>query len=867
MAFRLNKRSASSTESPEALFRDLRNRSVEGLLSQQADMLRKYMDHVDAPDVAMEMPTGSGKTLVGLLIAEWRRRARGERAVYLCPTKQLVNQVVEQARDKYGIHALAFTGKQREYDPSARSDYTNAEVLAVTTYSGLFNTNPFFSDAQVILLDDAHAAENYVGDFWSLSVEKWSAGHETLFATLLSVLKDVLPTAEYSRLTGESEDGDRGWINKLPAPTFYDKHDELLELFDAHCVDGTDLVYKWRVLRDHLKSCHLYFGIGRFLLRPLISPTECHAPFSGAVQREYMSATLGEGGELERLVGRRALTRIPAPEGWERQGVGRRLFFFPMRAMDEDACNELIFSMLKRTGRGLVLTPSERDANVFRDLVDEELPDFERFNAGDIEASKSTFVNTDKAVAIVANRYDGIDLVGDECRLLVASGLPRAMNLQEQFLMTRMAVPILYNDRIRTRIVQAAGRCTRSSTDYAAVVILGEQLNTFLLRPETRKFLHPELQAEIEFGITESRERSGDELLENLDIFLVHSDEWDAADQNIVADRDERTQEPLPCVESFLKAVPHEVDYQYALWNGDFATALEEARKVLTALQGPEELRGYRAFWMYLAGNAAWLMHSGGVHEVDATAREYYGKAAKAAKGVSWLHELARIGLLDEEADDTDDAFLDSTIESLELQLETLGTVHDSRFDKRVKEVLDGLHQTSAGPFERAQVLLGQLLGYKANNSDHDSAPDPWWVLTDKSGIVFEDYTDCNEGAVISTEKVRQAVSHPDWLADQEEYAHVQFVPILLTPSKMLGAGARPSAANCYYWAMEDFVAWAEDAITVIRKVRRSFRSPGDLVWRSEAKEAYVQSGLNPIAILERARRTKLNTVSESNRR
>ncbi len=70
MLFRLNKRSKCSMKTLEALFRDLRNQSVKGLLSQQTDMLRTYMKHVDATDVAMQMPTGSGKTLVGLLIAD-----------------------------------------------------------------------------------------------------------------------------------------------------------------------------------------------------------------------------------------------------------------------------------------------------------------------------------------------------------------------------------------------------------------------------------------------------------------------------------------------------------------------------------------------------------------------------------------------------------------------------------------------------------------------------------------------------------------------------------------------------------------------------------------------------------------------------
>jgi hypothetical protein len=53
-------------------------RRVGALWSYQANLLRTYAgrQHVAAPDLALELPTGSGKTLVGLLIADWRRRAR-----------------------------------------------------------------------------------------------------------------------------------------------------------------------------------------------------------------------------------------------------------------------------------------------------------------------------------------------------------------------------------------------------------------------------------------------------------------------------------------------------------------------------------------------------------------------------------------------------------------------------------------------------------------------------------------------------------------------------------------------------------------------------------------------------------------------
>jgi hypothetical protein len=142
---------------------------VPGLLSHQADLLRNYMAvHSKHADIALQLPTGSGKTLVGLLIAEWRRRKYSERVVYLCPTRQLVNQVAEQATQKYGIDLHSFTGKRVYYDPKKAADWQNNEAVAVTTYSSLFNTNPFFSDPSVIILDDAHSAENYVAKYWSL---------------------------------------------------------------------------------------------------------------------------------------------------------------------------------------------------------------------------------------------------------------------------------------------------------------------------------------------------------------------------------------------------------------------------------------------------------------------------------------------------------------------------------------------------------------------------------------------------------------------------------------------------------------------------------------------------------------------------
>src|SRR5689334_21464039 len=104
--------------------------------------------------------------------------------------------------------------------------------------------------------------------------------------------------------------------------------------------------------------------------------------------------------------------------------------------------------------------------------------------------------------------------------------MARAVNLQERFLMSRMGAAILLTDRMLTRITQAFGRCTRSATDYSCVVVLGHEVLNLLARREKRSLLHPELQAEIEFGLDQSSLASKQDYCAYLDAFLLQGAEW-----------------------------------------------------------------------------------------------------------------------------------------------------------------------------------------------------------------------------------------------------------------------------------------------------------------------------------------------------
>lgn len=850
MAFKTTPPEDSVPDTPDKLFRDLTRRKFPDVLPHQAETMQAYAAvGVTPPDVALQLPTGSGKTLVGLLIAEWRRRKFNERVVYLCPTIQLVHQVVHQAEEKYGLSVSTFVGKQREYLPGSKADFQQAEKIAVTTYSGLFNTNSYFSNADVIVLDDAHAAENYIASCWSLLISRDpEEGHPALHQALCNLLARHLTPTNLTRLRGTWEDVvDRTWVDMLPMPVLVQIKEELTEILDTH-TPNTKLRYPWSRLRGHLDSCHVYLSPHDIMIRPLLPPTFSHAPFSAAKQRIYMSATLGAGGDLERLTGRKVIHRIAAPKGWDTQGVGRRFFIFPEMSLSASEATDLRMQLMKRAGRSVVLVPSTTMANAASKQVTDRIA-YPIYRVDDIEKSKEDFVAAPKAVAVIANRYDGVDFSGNECRLLFIEGLPKAMNSQERFLMSRMSANTLFNERVQTRVVQAIGRCTRSLEDYSAVVVTGDDLPDYLSDIRRRKFFHPELQAEIEFGVRQSKDTDAANILENFDIFLDNKKAWENVNRTIVETRRRLHQESLPAIASLAAAVQYEIEYQTALWRADYARAVGFAEQTLAELTVPD-VRGYRALWHYLAGSAAYLGAKTGVAALQSKARAHFGEAYKCAPDIPWLTEFARheapeaIG-----ATAAADSALQQQAERLAAELSRLGSIHERKFARLEKEILEGLGNPNT--FEHAQVQLGNLLGFIAGKQESEGAPDPWWI-SGSTCVVFEDYVNTTSDGTLDVTKARQAASHPNWMTTHvEQAAGCTFFPTLVSPATCIRAAAVPHAKSLHYWAFDAFRAWATMAVAAVRELRATFFEQGDLVWQANAANALKDKGLDLASVVQ----------------
>jgi len=361
--------------SPESLFRDLRNRDpqIKHLWSHQADILRQYQEkYSDSSDISLELPTGAGKTLIGLLLGLYRMKKNGEKVLYLCPTRQLAYQVYSHSK-KYGIMSHVFVGKQTEYPRKKFGEYLTSEAIAITTYSGLFNINPRFNDPDIIIFDDAHASEGYIASNWSLEINRFK--NKDIYFKIVSLFEDKIP--KYLMRTIEKDDpGIRDYksVDMIPSPYYLERIESIREILEENLEEGSNLFFQWKSLQRNLECCNIFLSWYEILIRPWIPPTLSHNPFANAKQRVYMSATLGSGGELERIIGVPKISRLPIPSGWDKQGSGRRFFIFPDYSFNPNEYLPWLLSEIGKFDRNLVLCPNTQSLLEFEKIIQNHLP-------------------------------------------------------------------------------------------------------------------------------------------------------------------------------------------------------------------------------------------------------------------------------------------------------------------------------------------------------------------------------------------------------------------------------------------------------------------------------------------------------------
>ena len=535
MAFKTRIAAQPAHASPEEHHRNLPKGpgAVQNLWTHQSDVLRAYVEKCqDNSDVALELPTGTGKTLPGLLLAEWTMRQKQGRVIYACPTRQLARQVHGVAT-REGIQAALFIGNNQYWDNEASASFAAAKQIAITTYSSIFNSSPKFQPPDTIVFDDAHAGEQYVAGAYSLLVERHTA--EEAYQAILSAVGPALDGVYRERLRDPGNSAGIDNDIRLVIPAQDVRMQESLESTLSTVLTGSHW-HQFAMIRRDLASCLIFLNARSVLVRPLVPPTYQNSIFSEASQRIYLSATLGQGGELERAFGRSPIARILLPESSPAPRSGRRLFVFADLVKDASP-DEVSESITSEIGKALILTPDRAASEKLANILKQD--GWPVYTNDHVETHLEDFKSSNRGICALASRFDGIDFPDDTCRLVVQEGLPDNTTHMESFLSGRARAGLALAERVRTRVVQASGRCTRGPSDYAVVVVRGSNLTNYYLAPENLRHLDAEVQAEIQFGYDNSR-ASSSELLENVRLFIGRKPDWfEVAEPDIIERRQE----------------------------------------------------------------------------------------------------------------------------------------------------------------------------------------------------------------------------------------------------------------------------------------------------------------------------------------
>jgi Type III restriction enzyme, res subunit/Helicase C-terminal domain len=855
--FRTSAPAVSRPESPVLLFRDLRrDASVKFLWGHQEKTLDAYFrDYRKASDIAIELPTGTGKTLVGLLIAEYRRRAMDERVAFLCSTRQLCAQVSRLAQ-RYGIPTSLLVGSQANYDPKKFANYQQGKAIAVTTYSGIFNSNPKISDPHVIVCDDAHSADSFVSDMWTVRVSRYE--NEAGFVSLMNFLKATIPENLLHRIQYfEANALTRTSVDLISTVSLYEKLKDFRDAMEA-VVEGTDLIYSWSLLSPHLSACSLYCSPDTLELRPILAPTRTHRPFANARQRIYMSATLGDDGDIERSFGVKEIQKLPVPEGWDRHGTGRRLFLFPgITSLETQA--EAIQKLLQVGGKNLILVRDNRTRDEFAKNLKSG---FQIFISADTEQEIQKFRSASApAVLILANRYDGIDFPGDDCRNMLVYSLPTGANLQEAYMVHRLNAVAQLRDRIRTRITQAVGRCTRDESDYSVVIVDGNDLLKWFCTKENTAGMHPELQAEIAFGLDNSEDRSASDLLELSKALLQQTPDWEVAEADLKNRRDSIAKQNDPCAATLAKAAPDEIEYIYNLWAGNYVGAYKRADDVVSLISGGEDIRPYRTFWEHQAAVAAFLAWKHGLgEEYKQTAVRRLESAAKNQIAINWLGDL--ISKLS--------GGFPSLNESLPIQewfnqinwvLGELG-LKGKKYHKRMVELRRFISSTNADQFHQGLEWLGQLLGAESKQWKTSGTPDGMWQFGMWFAAVFEAKTDEFSAASIALKTVRQASTHEHTAKhDKSLPKTVSTATVVISPRNTIAKDALPHAAEMRLVSHSEIIDLFDKAAASFEEVRLLAPDMSEHELRGKAVEVYKKNGVYMSQVRDFLLRTRLDAI------
>ncbi|MES9825000.1 MAG: DEAD/DEAH box helicase family protein [Candidatus Thiodiazotropha endolucinida] len=779
-----SKRKGARAVDPIEIFQKLKvtDPGINDLWLAQGDALRQWHDFRLKPDIGVVLNTGAGKTLVGLLIAQSLVNETKDKILYACSSIQLVEQTAEKAQG-YGLGVTTYFRGKYSNDLFARG-----EAPCITTYQALFNGRSIFFNQQIaaVIFDDAHAAEHLLRDHFSLRIER--SAFPGIYEELIALFRVYHEQAGKSASYRELKDTECNKIFLVPPFEILTNQREIERILNSAKFQETQsTTFAWEHIKDYVNTCCILITGANITITPPFVPVLTLPYFSEDIRRIYLSATLSAPDAFARTFGR-IPNEVVAPS--TSAGECERLILIPSQSNitqeDTQSAKQIIDNR-----KALILVPTYARSSKWHGVS--EPPPREHVS----EHVTAFRDSNDKDKLLLAARYDGVDLPGDTCRVMVIDDLPMGVGTLERFLWENLGLANTLRTAIASRIVQSFGRISRGMSDHGIVLLTGRRLVEWVLIPKNRSVLPAFLQKQIDLGDAVSNEaNSVDDLNMAADQCLARDEGWINTYDEFMADAEPE----LSDVDEDLltRLAQSEARFAEAVWQHEHHDAV---RILSTTLEDAFSLSTSTGAWHCLWLGSAYL-NSGD----EKSAEEMFARAHGSQRNIPAYPRKT------EQIQDVD---IPNQIVAVDQQI-TINADSTVSIPKGLHTDLVHLNGTGTSPqTEEALRALGQYLGFQASRPDKEygTGPDVLWVQDGLPALCIEAKTDKTHTSRYQKKEVGQLTDHVQWVKDNLDIQDI--IPIFVGPAVSVTNTANPPDEQLVI-ELDQFNALSESLIAAI---------------------------------------------------
>ncbi len=496
---------------PRKLFSALPKKSTKYsyLRDVQSDVLDSWFPRRKESDLIVKMNTGGGKTIVGLLMLKSCLNEKIGPAVYITPDHFLASQVINEA-NQLGVAVT---------DSYSSVAFKRCESILVIPVHTLINGKSNFGVGSEgvrirvgsLLVDDAHAClATAEGQFTMRIPESHSA-----FKELLKLFEKDLESQSPSGLM-DIQQGDQRRLMQIPFWAWTNKKADVLKILHTHRNDE-DLQWTWPLLQEVIPLCLCTFSAGALEISPRCLPINAIPSFAAANRRIYMTATLADDSVLitDFNADIKCVTAPITPK--TASDLGDRMIIAPQEltpSTTEDEVKEFVKTCSKHFNV-VVIVPSDKRAKYWNDVADLFL------NKDNLREGIEKLRTSRVGLVVLSNKYDGIDLPQEACRLLVLDGLPEARRLAERYEQSVINDGDAIFARQMQKVEQGMGRGVRANDDFCVVLIMGAKLTQALFSAGALEKFSPATREQLRLSNNLANQIRGKQLSELFDVLLV----------------------------------------------------------------------------------------------------------------------------------------------------------------------------------------------------------------------------------------------------------------------------------------------------------------------------------------------------------